>query len=175
MHLLATFCCVAVLAAKVAHADAVPTSAPQIRHCDGFQVVYSAEVSSEPEWIESLCDYYEAQEAGNWEATYQRRPASFRKLVPFDVYAREMSERRPTLKLTVLELESVQRTKLATFQLRVSFIRTRNGTLDEARDPSQRHYSMSELVEWENDGNSWGCAACGEDTIFSVNSRMVYD
>ena len=122
---------------------------------------------------DAICQYYNAQERHDWSSTFRQRPKLFQKFVDFAFYSRDMSERAPISKLTLLDVRSIRRVGLSQYQVIADFIRTKEGTLLEATDPSKRYASVNVDTDWEYEGEGWKCASCGEVQLFTLNERIV--
>jgi hypothetical protein len=159
--------CSAPLAQHGGGVQTIPCNTVTVTHERGFTIEQSLG--------EAICTYYTAQEAQDWAATYQLRPSAFRQVVPPHVYASEMSKRPPALKLTLVHIRSAERTGIASWAIRADFIRTRDGTLSSAKDRRLRYALLNERTEWMNESGAWKCPACGESSVFALNTRVVYE
>jgi hypothetical protein len=141
--------------------------------CSGFSVDVDSGFTMPPGLDQAVCQYYEMQERRDWNKTYSLRPGDFRKLVPYELYEREMSKHPPALGLARLHIRSLRETRPSEIMMTVDFYRGSGGA-SKPMDPSTGSARIGERTEWVSDPDGWKCAGCGEVFSFTMNTRMVF-
>ena len=139
--------------------------------CNGFTVKADAGANVPEGLLAAMCQYYEAQERRDWKETYNLRPRDFRELVPYDTYVRDMSKRSPHLAYLKLEIHSVKNTRPHEIMTAVDFYRGPGGKPFDPRTGSS--YTRG-ITEWILEADAWKCASCGEELLYTLNTRMVF-
>ncbi len=147
-----------------------------------------APANIDPELIQTVIEFFEAENQHNWMKTYKSRRKIFQSIVRFDTYLKLMERSLGAWRLKrvhVLEAEVVK-DRYADFfvqKLKIRFI-------DEVKDkkllppdfpqqlidnPDGNLFGITEDTYWVKEKSAWKCIECGVRFHVPLNGRVVYE
>ncbi len=134
--------------------------------------------------IKAILDYYQAEQAHDWQTTYALRGARFATVVPFEAYAHQMDIDAAGWNLIAIDGRSV-RVDGALTEVTMSFqedlghevaARLLGQELTSPIDTGMpQRYSQSEVTQWTMDDGQWVALTPGARQHFVFNERMVWE
>ena len=121
--------------------------------------------------------YYSAEKARDWRITYGLRPVAFQKVVPFDVYQREMDKGSAGWNLIRVEILTSTQSANDEVVVMLKFHESFDTTVAKSRFDgrvSNGTTSRSEETIWRRDGASWKSIQPGQRGHLPLNDRLVY-
>lgn len=126
----------------------------------------------------ALVTYYEAEKERKWDSTYSTRPVEFRKIIPFDSYAKAMEEGANGWKLRKIEILEVSKDPDGDYTIRIRFHE------EFVEKAAQKFFGQDlgsivnrriENTVWRNIQGKWVTIVAGQRGHFPLNGRMVRD
>lgn len=134
--------------------------------------------------IKAILDYYQAEQAHDWQTTYALRGPRFAALVPYETYARQMDSDATGWALVGIDGRSV-RVEGGVTSVTLSFqedlahevaVRLLGPELaTPAADGAAQRYSQPEVTRWVMEDGQWVALAPGARQHFVFNERLVWD
>ncbi len=134
--------------------------------------------------IKAILDYYQAEQAHDWQTTYALRGARFAAIVPYEAYARQMDIDATGWALVAIDGRSV-RVDGALTGVTLSFqedlapdvaARLLGPALaTQAQAGAAQRYSQLEVTQWRLEDGQWIALTPGARQHFVFNERMVWE
>lgn len=123
-------------------------------------------------------EYYLAEARRDWQKTYARRPAAFQRMVPFDVYQREMDKGSSGWNLVRVDVQKSMRSDkndevIVVLEFQESF----NAAVAQSRFEgrvSSGTTSRTEESIWKRSETSWISVQPGQRGHLPLNDRVVH-
>lgn len=126
---------------------------------------------------EIITDYYKSENDLDWKITYQYRPASYKKLVPFEMYEKSMEEDMSGWQLLKVEIVDIEKENDPTVRVKIRFSELFDSKVAKKKFDGRVSQGMnrrSEETIWKKEANSWIAVQPGQRGHLPLNDRLVY-
>ena len=134
--------------------------------CKSLVIVSAVDVKADEELLSVLCAYYDAENSGDWNATFEMRPRLFRGHVDKGFYINYMQGAKQQHSVQELFINSAESDDgRALFAVE----------FHEARRKSEkgRRSVYGETITFVKENHVWKCESCGVRGRFGINGVVI--
>ena len=146
---------------------AIDDSGRQRIGCKSFVIELKRGITENKVISDAICGYFDAENYGEWQSTFERRNALFRERVDRDFYISYMQRAREQHVIQELVITGAKidaKRALLNVEFHEARAKTERGRLS----------SYGEELEFVKEDGVWKCRSCGFRGRFGINRPIIF-